>query len=116
MFAKVQEGDEDKSRIQPLIPNGSSLLMKQFRSNHSVGFCQVAQTSTVLINNIGWSIHGYANVRGAQLETGRIETKDLVLTFNMQSHMRVSTAGPLDRKHQHFPEAARQIIAQKQAH
>lgn len=90
--------------------------MKQFRSGHSVGFCQVAQTGSVLINNIGWSIHSYANVWGAQLETGRIETKDLVLTFHMQSHMRVSAAGPLDRKHQHFPEAACQIIVQKQAH
>lgn len=112
-FAKGREGDEDKSRMQPLIP---SLLMKQFRSGHSVGVCQVAQAGSVLINNIGWSIHGYANVWGAQLESGRIETKDLVLTFHMQSHMRVSAARPLDRKHQHFPEAARQIIAQKQAH
>lgn len=76
----------------------------------------MAQAGSVLINNIGWSIHGYANVWGAQLETERKETIDLVLTFHMQSHMRVSAAGPLDRKHQYFPKAARQIIAQKQAH
>ena len=38
--------------------------MKQFRSSHSVGFCQVAQAGSVLINNIGWSIHDYANGSG----------------------------------------------------
>lgn len=54
--------------------------------------------------------------RGAQLDAGRKETKGPVLTFHMQNHVRVSAAGPLDRKHQHFPEAGRRIIAQKQAH
>lgn len=38
--------------------------MKQFRSSHSVGFCQVAQAGSVLINNIGRSIHNYANGSG----------------------------------------------------
>lgn len=90
--------------------------MKQFRSGHSVGFCQVAQAGSVLINNIGWSIQDYANGWRAQLEAERMETKGWVLTFHMQSHMRVSAAGPLDRKHQRFPKAGRQIIAQKQAH
>lgn len=90
--------------------------MKQFRSGHSVGFCQVAQAGSVLINNIGWSFQDYANGSGAQLEAGRKETKGLALTFHMQSHARVSAAGPLDRKHQHFPQAGCRIIAQKQAH
>lgn len=90
--------------------------MKQFRSGHSVGFCQVAQAGSVLINNIGWSIQDYANGSGAQLETGRKETKGLALTFHMQSRVRVSAAGPLDRKHQRFPQAGCRIIAQKQAH
>lgn len=109
-----REQGEQKWRIRPLIRNGSSLLMKQFRSGHSVGFCQVAQAGSVLINNIARPIQGYANGRGAQLEAGRKDTK--VLTFHMQSHARVSTAGPLDRKHQRFPEAGCRIIAQKQAH
>lgn len=90
--------------------------MKQFRSSHSVGFCQVAQAGSVLINNIGWSIHDYANGSGAQLEAGRKETKGSALTFHMQSHARVNAAGPLDRKHQRFPQAGRRIILQKQAH
>lgn len=52
----------------------------------------------------------------AQLEPGRKGTKGLVLTFHMQSHARVNAAGPLDRKHQRFPQSGCQIIAQKQAH
>lgn len=63
-FHEKQDGDEKEQRIRPLIPNGSSLLMKQFRSGHSVGFCQVAQAGSVLINNIGWSIQDYANGSG----------------------------------------------------
>lgn len=90
--------------------------MKQFRSGHSVGFCQVAQAGSVLINNIGRSFQDYANGSGAQLEAGRKETKGSALTFHMQSHARVSAVGPLDRKHQRFPEAGCRIIAQKQAH
>lgn len=90
--------------------------MKQFRSGHSVGFCQVAQAGSVLINNIGQSIQDYANGSAAQLEAGRKETKGLALTFHMQSHARVNAAGPLDRKHQRFPQAGCRIIAQKQAH
>lgn len=116
LFSREQEREEEKWRIRPLIPNGSSLLMKQFRSGHSVGFCQVAQAGSVLINNIGWSFQDYANGSGAQLEAGRKETKGLALTFHMQSHARVSAAGPLDRKHHRFPQAGRRIIAQKQAH
>lgn len=54
--------------------------------------------------------------QGSQLEAERKETKGPALTFHMQNHARVSAAGPLDRKHQWFPEADRQIIAQKQAH
>lgn len=76
----------------------------------------MAQAGSVLINNIGWSIQDYANGSGAQLETGRKETKGLALTFHMQSRVRVSAAGPLDRKRQRFPQAGCRIIAQKQAH
>lgn len=77
--------------------------MKQFRLGHSVGFCQVAQAGSVLINNFGWSFQYYANSAGAQLEAGRKETKGLALTFHMQSHARVSAAGPLDRETPVFP-------------
>lgn len=87
--------------------------MKQFRSGHSVGFGQVAQAGSVLINNTGWSIQSYAN---GKLEAGRGETKGLALAFHMQSHARVSAVGPLDRKHRRFPQAGSHIIAQKQAH
>lgn len=79
--------------------------MKQFRSGHSVGFCQVAQAGSVLINNIGQSIQDYVNGLAAKLEAGRKETKGLVFTFLMQNHARVNAAGPLDRKHQRFPQA-----------
>lgn len=67
--------------------------MKQFRSGHSVGFGQVAQAGSVLINNIGWSIQDYANGPGAQLEAGRKETKGSALTFHMQSHARGQRCG-----------------------
>lgn len=40
-----------------------------------MGFCQVAQAGSVLINNIGWSIQDYANGRGAQLEAGEKRQK-----------------------------------------
>lgn len=76
----------------------------------------MAQAGSVLINNFGWSFQYYANGAGAQLEAGRKETKGLALTFHMQSRARVSAAGPLDRKHQCFPQAGCRIIAKKQAH
>lgn len=50
--------------VENKIPNGSSLLMKQFRSGRSVGFRQVAQPGSVLINNIGRPIQDYANGLG----------------------------------------------------
>lgn len=61
----MNKSDMKKWRIRPLISNGFSLLMKHFRSGHSVGFCQVTQTGSVLINNIGQSIQDYVNGPGS---------------------------------------------------
>lgn len=119
-FSPPSECWKKKSCIKPRlsVENKAShshvLLMKQFRSGLSVGFCQVARAGSVLINNIRRPIQAYAN--GLGLETGRKDTKGLALTFHMQSRARVSAAQPLDRKHQRFPQARRRIIAQKQAH
>lgn len=76
----------------------------------------MTQAGSVLINNIGQSIQDYVNGPGSSARAWEKGDKGLVLTFHMQSHARVNAAGPLDRKHQRFPQAGCRIIAQKQPH